>query len=157
MQPSFHILCFWRRIRQLCNPPSHLHWWLCRRSAIGLRIPYANVTISATLIHRTSTIATELVVMWRALLYIKDQRRDSRVILCDSRTALQSKSPHSQEQVVLNIRRLSSDAHEFRHDIVLQWLRAHCALPGMFVVNPPPEPHKTLHRRELAFLFQQKM
>ena len=100
-------------------------------SAIGVWIPSANVTISATLSHRTSSTATELAALRAAFNYIVDQTAESWVIFTDSRSALQSlKSPSTQEQLVMDIKRLCTKACELNHRIVLQWIPAHCGIQG---------------------------
>ncbi|KAH8026750.1 hypothetical protein HPB51_024249 [Rhipicephalus microplus] len=71
-------------------------------SAIGVWIPSANVTISATLSHYTSSTATEQAALRAAINYIVDQTAEFSVIFTDSRAALQSlRSPCTQDQLAM--------------------------------------------------------
>nr|XP_037273338.1 uncharacterized protein LOC119165259 [Rhipicephalus microplus] len=98
-------------------------------SAIGVWIPSANITISATLSHGTSSTATEQAALRAAIKYIIDPTDESWVIFTDSRAALQSlRSPCTQDQLVMDIKRLCKKACDLHHRIVLQWIPAHCGI-----------------------------
>lgn len=100
-------------------------------SSIGVWIPSMHTTISATLSHRTSAVATELTALREAIIYILQQRPAAWVIFSDCRAALQLlKSSRIQEELVIDINKLHTEAYDLSHSIVLQWLPAHCGIAG---------------------------
>ncbi|KAH8041777.1 hypothetical protein HPB51_017899 [Rhipicephalus microplus] len=102
-------------------------------SAIGVSIPSDNVTISATLSHRTSSSATEQAALRAAIHYIIDQTAESWVIFTDSRATRKS----TQDQLVMDIKRLSKKACDLHSRIVLQRIPAHCGIQGNIRADDP--------------------
>ncbi|KAH7958826.1 hypothetical protein HPB49_005569 [Dermacentor silvarum] len=97
-------------------------------SAIGVWILSVSVTISATLSHRTSSTATELAALRAAFHYIIDQTAQSWVIFNESKAALQS--PRTDDELIMDFRRLCNKACELHHSVALQSLPAHCGIQG---------------------------
>ncbi|KAH8037609.1 hypothetical protein HPB51_015043 [Rhipicephalus microplus] len=100
----------------------------CTLSAIEIWIPSANVTISATDSHCTSSTATELAALRATFNHIVDQTAVFRIIFTDSRAALPSlMSPCTQDPVIMDIKCFCKKACDLHHRIVLQGIPAHCA------------------------------
>lgn len=97
-------------------------------------IPSASFCKKFKISHITTSTGSELAALRSAVLYVHGQSPNQWAIFCDSKAALQSllsalrRSPY--EQLVAEIRLHYHQAVVRGHDIVFQWLPAHCNITG---------------------------
>lgn len=103
-------------------------------SAGAVVIPRLSMSIQFKLAHPTTSTATELTAIRRALQAIGETSCRRWAIFCDSKPALQSlqsalcRGPH--EQLLTEVRLLYDSAAHAGHDIAFQWLPSHCGILG---------------------------
>ena len=95
------------------------------RTPTGQTVSYSNATD-----RKCSNFKAETSALQTAVAYTAQMKPQKTVILTDSKSALQSLTPNTPDQP---IHQLLKDLQLLPHEctVVLQWIPAHCGIPGM--------------------------